>query len=223
MNGGQDLGGMQGFGPVIESLEAEAADPDFHAEWEERVMSMVVALGACGQWNIDQSRYARESMSPIEYQSSSYYKIWLEGVTKLLLDRGMVLPKELRSGMLEQAAIPVPGMMEKAKVWDALHSLAGAADRPETGKPKFAVGEKIRTINEHPTGHTRLPRYARASYGVITKILGFHVFPDSSGNDKGEDPQWLYQVRFPAQELWGKSANALDSVTLDLWEPHFET
>ena len=55
---------------------------------------------------------------------------------------------------------------------------------------------------------------------MIAKVLGFHVFPDSSGNDQGDDPQWLYQVQFTAQELWGTDKNPNDVVTLDLWEPH---
>ena len=33
MNGGQDLGSMMGFGPVV----AEADEPVFHADWEKRV------------------------------------------------------------------------------------------------------------------------------------------------------------------------------------------
>ena len=96
MNGGADLGGMQGFGPVVE----EANEPNFHAQWEERVMSMVVALGACGQWNIDQSRHARETLPPADYMRYSYYHIWLEGVQKLLLSRGMITAQELESGKL---------------------------------------------------------------------------------------------------------------------------
>ena len=219
MNGGADLGGMQGFGPVNE----DADEPMYHAPWEPRVMGMVIALGACGQWNIDQSRHARESLPPAEYMASPYYKIWAEGVEKLLLDRTMVTSNELKSGKAEIAPVAVKATLIAEQVWNGLHSLGGRADRVETRKPKFKVGKHVRTINSHPMGHTRLPRYARGREGVITKMLGFHVFPDSSGNNRGEDPQWLYQVRFTSQELWGLDQNPRDSVTLDLWEPHFET
>ena len=41
---------------------------------------------------------------------------------------------------------------------------------------------------------------------MIERLHGAHVFPDSAAAGKGEDPQWLYTVRFDAQELWGADA-----------------
>ena len=78
MNGGQDLGGMMGLGPV----EREAQEPAFHDEWERQVFALTLAMGAAGKWNLDMSRHARETLPVIEYLSSSYYKIWLEGLCK---------------------------------------------------------------------------------------------------------------------------------------------
>ncbi|MEP1209615.1 MAG: nitrile hydratase subunit beta [Rhizobiaceae bacterium] len=216
MNGGADLGGMQGFGPVRE----EANEPNFHADWESRVMGMVVALGACGKWNIDQSRHARETLPPADYLRFSYYRIWLEAAEKLLISRNMVTVEELQSGQQQTPPADIRGTLSPDAVWEAIHSLAGAADRPPVAEPSFSVGDQIRTVNHHPEGHTRLPRYARGHVGEVVKVLGFHVYPDSSGNDRGDDPQWLYQVRFSAQELWGPSKHTKDTVTVDLWEPH---
>ena len=170
MNGGQDLGGMQGFGPVIESLEAEANDPLYHGDWEKRVMAMVVALGACGKWNIDLSRHARESLSPGEYLTSSYYNIWLKGVTKLLLERDMVTKEELQDGTMHTPPQPVRGCLSADKVWDTLHSLGGAANRAVIREAQFSPGDSVRTINIHPVGHTRLPRYARAKTTCLTAM-----------------------------------------------------
>jgi len=217
MNGGQDLGGMHGFGPVAE----EANEPHFHADWEARVMAMVVALGASGQWNIDQSRHARETLPPADYMRFSYYRIWLEGVSKLMLDRGMVTEEELVDGIKRTASIPIKRTLASEDVTAVLMA-GGPADRAATGTEKFASGDAVRTINIHPAGHTRLPRYARGKLGTVSAVLGFYVFPDSSGNDMGENPQWLYQVRFSADQLWGDTANPRDTVTLDLWEPHIE-
>ena len=76
MNGVHDMGGMQGFGPV----RPEAKEPLFHAPWERQALAMTVAMGACGQWNIDISRSARESLPPAQYLGSSYYAIWLAGL-----------------------------------------------------------------------------------------------------------------------------------------------
>ena len=216
MNGGQDLGGMQGFGPVRDDTDI----PHFHAEWEKRVMAMVVALGAAGKWNIDQSRHARESLNPADYLAFTYYHIWLEGVTRLLVEREMISPAELAGGAVEPA-MPVRAVWAKDDVWPALHSLKGAADRTPTRPARFKVGDNVITINAHPQTHTRLPRYARGKSGEITKVIGCHVYPDASGNGLGENPHWLYQVTFTANELWGADANPRDRVTLDLWEPYF--
>ena len=61
VNGAADMGGMMGFGPVVAGAgRAER----FHAEWERRVLALVLAMGAAGRWNIDAGRYARESLPP---------------------------------------------------------------------------------------------------------------------------------------------------------------
>ena len=60
MNGVHDMGGQQGFGPVL----LEKAEPLFHANWESRAMAMTVAMGASGQWNIDLSRACLLYTSP---------------------------------------------------------------------------------------------------------------------------------------------------------------
>ena len=78
----------------------------------------------------------------------------------------------------------------------------------------------MRTRNINPTGHTRLPRYARGCTGVIEAIRGCHVFPDSVTAGKGEDPQWLYTVVFEARELWGEDADPTLKVSIDAWEPY---
>src|SRR6266852_3962869 len=75
MNGGHDLGGMHGFGPI--HAEAEAREPVFHADWEKRVFGLVRVLGALGLWNGDMSRHARERQHPMDYLRHSYYENWL--------------------------------------------------------------------------------------------------------------------------------------------------
>ena len=100
MNGGRDLGGVHGLGPI----EIEADDPVFHAPWERRVFALPLAMGARGDWNIDMSRYARENRHPADYLSSSYYEIWLKGLEVLLQERDMVRPEEIAQRMAEIAA-----------------------------------------------------------------------------------------------------------------------
>jgi nitrile hydratase len=68
-------------------------------------MAITVAMGASGQWNIDLSRSARESLPPAIYLSSTYYEIWIRALEKLMLERGMVTPAELASGQQIAPAI----------------------------------------------------------------------------------------------------------------------
>ncbi len=94
MNGAQDLGGMMGFGAIA----PEADEPVIHHPWERRALALTLAAGACGQWNIDKSRHARETLPPAEYLSKSYYEIWIAGLQKLLLGAGMATREELERG-----------------------------------------------------------------------------------------------------------------------------
>ena len=105
MNGGQDLGGMHGFGPIA----PEADEPVFHAEWERRAFALTLAMGARGEWNLDQSRHARESMPPARYLNASYYEIWLYGLETLLAERGLVSPQELAERVAALRAAEVSG------------------------------------------------------------------------------------------------------------------
>jgi nitrile hydratase len=198
VNGAHDMGGVHGFGPVV----AEAGEPWFHAEWERRVFAMVIALGAGGRWNIDASRFAREDRPPAEYLGMTYYELWLAGLERLLAERGY------------------PSKALAAEDVEAMLARGGPASRPSERPARFAIGDRVRTRNIHPHTHTRLPRYARDKVGTVELVHGAHVFPDSNANFAGEDPQWLYTVRFSAHELWGRDDN--DSVSIDAFEPYLE-
>ena len=100
MNGVHDMGGMHGLGPI----EVEKNEPVFHAEWEAKTFALNLASGFLGKWNIDISRFAREQMPAAEYLATTYYEHWLWGLRKLLVDRGLVTPKELETGQPEAKA-----------------------------------------------------------------------------------------------------------------------
>ena len=93
---------MHGLGRI--NAEPEAEERVFHAYWEKRVFSLVLALGALGKWNLDISRYARERQHPVEYLRHSYYENWLAGLDKLLVEAGLVTAEELESGKAQQLA-----------------------------------------------------------------------------------------------------------------------
>ena len=217
MNGAQDLGGMMGFGPV----QPEENEPVFHAEWERRAFALTLAMGATGAWNLDTSRHARESLDPARYLTSTYYQIWLEGLARLLREASLVTSEELASGR----QLAPPGSLKRVLAAGDVEKVMAAGaptDREPPAAARFRVGDVVRARNMHPFGHTRLPRYLRGRNGEIVRVNGAHVFPDSHAHGLGEDPQWLYTVRFTARELWGDDRNAADAVHADLWEPYLE-
>lgn len=217
MNGGQDLGGMMGFGAIA----FEPDEPYFHAEWERRAFGTTLAMGATGTWNIDESRHARESLPPGEYLTSSYYEIWFKGLERLLLRHGLVTSEELEAGQALVPPAPVTRVLGGHEVGPAL-ARGGPADRPSNQAPRFAPGDLVFARNQHPTGHTRLPRYARGKHGAIERVHGVYVFPDSNAHGQGESPQWLYTVRFSGPELWGEEADPTLVVSIDAWESYLE-
>ena len=99
---------------------------------------------------------------------------------------------------------------------------AGGPSERAGPEPVFAVGEHVRTRNHQPSGHTRLPSYARGQVGVITAIHGSHVYPDSNARFEGEAPCPLYTVRFAARDLYGEEADPTLSVSIEAWEPYLE-
>jgi nitrile hydratase subunit beta len=222
MNGVHDMGGLQGFGPV----QPEVDEPLFHAEWERRALGLTLAMGATGQWNIDLSRAARESLPPAVYLSSSYYEIWIRGLEKLMLQRGLVSIDELCDAQLRHAPVAVRQVLRPDQV-DAALARGTPTTRPATAPARFAVGDRVRARNNHPQGHTRLPRYVRGQLGVIERVHGSHVFADrhaatAPGVPFDDRPEWLYTVTFDGKALWGDSAEAGTQVSVDAWEPYLE-
>lgn len=216
MNGAQDLGGMMGFGPV----RPEPGEPAFHEEWERRAFAVTLAMGFTGQWNIDMARAARESLPPAQYLSSSYYRIWLEALQRLLLERGLVSERELADGHAAGPGRPGVAPLPAAEVPAALRR-GGPSQRPLAAPARFAVGDAVRARVMNPLHHTRLPRYLRGKPGRVVAAHGGHVFPDSNAQGLGERPQWLYTVRFDAAEVWGPDTTAA-SVCADCWESYLE-
>jgi nitrile hydratase len=217
MNGVHDMGGQHGMGPV----QYEKDEPVFHASWEGRVYALTRAMRAWRKWTLDADRYAIEILPAADYLRMSYYERWFTRLETHVVKYGFVTSEELQSGR------PAAG---SGKASPAL-TLATAArwmsrglpsSRDPKVKPLFKVGQRVRTRNINPVGHTRLPRYARDKAGEITRDHGVHVFPDTNAHAQGEKRQHLYSVRFTARELWGDGVSRRDSVYLDLWDDYLE-
>lgn len=217
MNGAHDMGGMHGFGPV----EPEAGEPVFHADWERRTFALTLAMGATGEWNLDASRFARESRPPGDYLSRTYYEVWLAGLERLIAERALVTREEIAAGGSLGPARPLSRTLAAADVERTL-GRGGPTNREPPRDARFAVGDRVLARNSHPATHTRLPRYVRGHVGTVVTIHGCHVFPDVHAHGGGEDPQWLYTVRFDGRELWGTDADPTIAVSVDAFEPYLE-
>ena len=217
MNGPQDLGGQMGFGPVA----PEKNEPIFHAEWEKRALGVTLAAGGMGAWNIDESRHARESLRPADYYSSSYYEIWIKALEVLLQRHRFVTANDLAGGVAVDAAATPKRMLKAENVASAL-AKGGPCDRAVDIAPRFKAGDRVRTKNFNPEGHTRLPRYARGKIGIVEAQRGGFVFPDSNAHGAGEAPQYVYTVVFDGREIWGEGADPTLSVSIDAWESYLE-
>ena len=217
MNGAQDMGGVHGFGPV----EAEPDEPVFHADWERRAFALTLAMGMPSGWNIDMSRFARENRDPAEYLSMSYYQIWFAALETMLKERDLIVNDEIVVGHALHPSKPVKRTLSPGDVAQVLYR-GGPTERETNSAAKFKTSDKVHAKNLNPLTHTRLPRYVRGHVGTIERVIGCHVFPDSNASGAGENPQWLYTVRFDGPELWGNGADPSVKVSVDAWEPYLE-
>jgi nitrile hydratase subunit beta len=217
MNGVHDMGGMQGMG----AIEAEKNEPVFHAPWQGRAYAVTRAMGAWRKWNLDATRYQRELIPPADYFTKSYYERWIVALVELMVKTGLVTKAEIESGTPDQGSPKLTPALTAEKV-PTLIAKGVPAKRDVPVVASFRAGDRVRSRNINPVGHTRLPRYARGKVGTIHRDHGVFVFPDSNALFLGEKPQHVYSVRFAARELWGEQAAVQDSVYVDLWDSYLE-
>jgi len=112
-------------------------------------------------------------------------------------------------------------VLSPSDVLKVLHR-GGPTERKTNTTAAFKPGDRVRARNINPPTHTRLPRYVRGHVGVIERVIGCHVFPDSNASGAGENPQWLYTVRFDGGDLWGPQGDPTVKVSVDAWEPYLQ-
>lgn len=223
MNGAHDLGGMQGLGRV----EREDDEPVFHAPWEKTVFGLLFGTVGNGLVNLDEFRHGVERMNPVHYLASRYYEHWLCTLERNLLEKGIISAADLEQRVRRFRRRPGarPKRTKNPQLAERMLGLirrGGSTRMPVDQPPRFKVGDRVLTRNIHPTGHTRLPRYARAKHGEIARVYDAFVFPDTSAHQRGPNPQYVYSVRFDGRELWGREAAPNASVYVDLWEDYLE-
>ena len=63
--------------------------------WEKHMIAMFNVLWSKGIFNLDEFRRAVEEMSHDEYDASTFYGRRVDGMTRLLVEKGIIDPHEL--------------------------------------------------------------------------------------------------------------------------------
>ena len=156
----------------------------------------VFGLSALGRRaNVDAFRHAIERLDPVLYLTTGYWGRWLAALELL----------ERENDPRVQASPP------------------GSPVRRLERPPRFRSGDRVRVRDRRTNGHTRLPGYVRGRRGVVVLEQGGWVYPDTHAHGEGEQPQYVYAVRFDGRELWGDTAEPGSCVTVDLFEPYLES
>ena len=142
MDGVHDLGGMHGFGPV----EREENEPPFHGRWEAAVVAIMRGTRGAGLYNIDEFRHGIERMDPAHYLGSSYFEHWLDGIARVLAEKGVVdaggargahpaLPRAARCAPRGAGRARPPGRPERRRVGGPRRRHPFGPPRPRRGSP----------------------------------------------------------------------------------------
>jgi nitrile hydratase beta subunit len=206
VDGIHDLGGMQGFGPVVHS----PAEPVFQGQWEAVARALMAVVAGAVEASGGEFRHSIERMEPGHYLTSSYYEHWLTAAATLAVEHGLVTLSDLEERAGGQ--FPLSGPVLAPPVADA---------GPDSGEPCFGVGDPVRVRDWHPPGHTRCPRYVRGKAGTVVRVDGIHSVPDIEAHGAARRYEQTYSVRFDAADLWGASQRGV-SVHVDLWDSYLE-
>jgi nitrile hydratase len=201
MDGVHDMGGVQGYGPVV----IEPNEPVFHTDWERRAARLMMSAAASGVLE-GLFRHAIERMDPGWYIESPYYEHWLTAAVTGFVERGLITQDELDAKL--GAPFPIARPIRAPRLPEP---------GPSSDAHRFAVGDHVRVREWHPLGHTRAPRYVQGKTGVVVRLDGVFSVPDVEYHSDEKRFEPTYSVRFEARELWGEDG---DPVHVDLWESY---
>jgi nitrile hydratase len=219
MDGAHDMGGMHGFGPVVE----DGAELAYHERWEPRIFALQLLIGVEGLGAGPGGRAVREEMDPAQYLAASYYERWLYSAEQLLLRKGTIAPGEIEAMIERLREGEAPAVHHDPAMADRIRdALAGGRSMKPAPEPRFAAGDRVRVRRIHPPGHTRSPRYVRGAVGSVEAVRGADRLPDLAVYGHQTEPEAVYSVAFDSQELWGPDSEPAWKVLLDLWESYLE-
>lgn len=220
MDGAHDMGGMHGFGAVVEP----GSEASYHERWEPRMLALHLLTAFEGLGAGPGGRPTREEMDPASYLAASYYERWTWSAEQRLLRRGTIAPGEVEAMMKRLAAGEAapehadPAMAER--IISRLQRRAPMDPPPEDAR--FEPGDRVRVRRMRPDGHTRCPRYVRGVAGTIERVRGADRLPDLTTYGMPAEPEAVYAIAFASQDLWGPSEEPAFTVRLDLWDSYLE-
>ena len=215
MDGVHDMGGMDGFGPVV----VGGVDEVFHDDWERRVFALNMLTGI-ENLRHNNGRATREEMDPAAYLAASYYERWLYSTEVGLVDAGVLTQAELDDWSERiRAGEPVPTRHDLVAAARHVEVLQERHPLPQPEAPRFAPGDRVRVSRMRPRAHTRCPRYVRGATGVVDRIQCADRLPDLRPANVVEA---VYAVSFRSTDLFGDTGEAPFAVLLDLWESYLE-
>jgi nitrile hydratase len=219
VDGVHDMGGMHGFGAVLEP----GSEEPYHDRWEARVFALHLLVSTDRLGAGPGGRPTREEMDPARYLDASYYERWLWSAERRLERAGTIEPGEVEA-MMERlrAGGDEPRRSDDALVERTLAALRKPRRLDPAAAVRFVEGDRVRVRRMRPRGHTRCPRYARGVAGTVERVHGLDALPDLAvyGLDAPSEP--VYSVAFRSDDLWGAGDEPPFTVLLDLWESYLE-
>ena len=225
------------YAPIVR----EDHEPVFHERWEGRVFGMSGFIMLLVRGNAERFRFAMEQL-PREQYLAGYYRRWLGGMERLLVESGYLARGELdariegraaaapRGHASSRARLAVVSLLTRSYLrprlprWVCAHVLPRVTGtvRRVSRAPRFAPGDRVRVRNGPERAFTRKPGYVRGKPGVISARQRAALFADDRGEARRARPEHLYTVAFDAQDLWGEDAEPRTEVRVDLFESHLE-
>jgi nitrile hydratase beta subunit len=218
MDGIADMGGTQGWGPIH---QPRGDEPVFAEPWQGRAFALAVLSRGVAGYNLDAFRHAIERLDRAAYLDEGYYGRWLNASELMLTGSAILAPgaiearaRNLRGEQVEEPPVPEPAKPDYTPTDEGWRRIVDAP-------PAFTVGARVRAKDISPAGHTRLAGYVRGRTGVVELVQPAAVLPDTHAHFQGENPQYVYSVRFDSHELWGAEAEPF-AVTIELYESYLE-
>lgn len=189
---------------------------------------------------------------PIRIEGPHAWERWeilLEGLNSVMARRGLRAPDELRAYIEEIPAEEQARLSYYARWAVASHRhLQAIGGLPEPGAlpkplapstdsiycdPCLDVGDVVRAkVEVGGRRHQKLPGYLRGKVGVVDAVIGRYPDPSLLADRVRHGPhQWLYDVRFTAEELWGPDPkrteradafSGVDELHADLYEKYLD-